>query len=95
MLIGLNARCLLAMSRVIEPFDKTKSEDLLFDAYEAARSDGYTFGPQTSNVPAMFVGEEDLVSGWFSGSSTAIELAEMWECAGCNNAHGNPCYTHG
>lgn len=95
MLIGIKARCLLAMSRVVEPFDKNKSDDLLFDAFQEAQSDGVQFGLRTELVPAMFVGEEHLLSGWFSGSAFAFESDEIEQCYGCRTANGNPCPRHG
>lgn len=69
--ISLDARCFLALSRVLRAADPHRSTDYEILAWEGAHTVGFN-QPDAVSPPAFFVGEEVLLSGWREGQFDAI-----------------------
>jgi hypothetical protein len=91
---GLDARCALAMARVLAPLNQQESEYHAVDAYMWAQDEGYQGHADDEPMPAFFVDEPVLIHGWNSGRYTAAWTAEIARCPQCQDPRIEMCSTH-
>jgi hypothetical protein len=67
---SLDARCHLALSRVLRCVDADRATDHEIMAYEDAHTVGFN-RPDAETPPTFFVGEDALLSAWSEGKQDA------------------------
>ena len=65
---ALEARCCLAMAKVLKPLDAGRAMDLEFEAWHAARELGYN-APELEQTPIMLNHESFLLPAWREGQA--------------------------
>ena len=65
---ALEARCCLAMAKVLKPLDAGRAMDLEFEAWHAARELGYN-APELEQAPIMLNHESFLLLAWREGQA--------------------------
>jgi hypothetical protein len=94
MLKGLQARCELAMARVMEGIDFERASQHAFEAHLLAQGTGYHGFDADEPMPAFFVGEPDLIAAWESGAEMAWQFAETSACPHCKDKSIDLCPVH-
>jgi len=71
---ALDARGLLAMSRVVQAYDAALALDLIVDAHDVAQRAGHQDARAARAMSLQFVGDDTLCSGWYDGYDIALDL---------------------
>jgi hypothetical protein len=96
LLIGLEARCLRAMSKVLRGIDDDAADGYLADAVLQAEVDGYHLARKVDReTPTLLEEDSALSDAWHRGAACWLFYEEISSCISCRNARGDPCPLHG
>ena len=88
---ALEARCCLAMAKVLKPLDAGRALCLEFEAWHAARELGYN-DPEREQAPIMLVDEPFLLLAWREGQADRHECDAIDVNALSVNPDGHALY---
>jgi hypothetical protein len=92
---GLAERIALAKARVAAVIDPDSDAADAGAAYDAFGLGGSDYHAGEVSAPVMFRDEPLLLAAWEDGQRFAAELAEMADCAGCQDRDLPMCPYHG